>query len=373
MKYYIIAGEPSGDLHGANLIKGIKKADAQAEFRFWGGDLMSEEAGTPVRHIRETSIMGLTAVLMNLRKVLGFIKLCKKDLLEYKPDVLILIDYAGFNLRMAKFAKKHGVKIFYYIAPKVWAWKESRVHKIRKYVDKLFVIFPFEVDYFKKWGIDAIYLGNPLLDAIAQKSNLEESFDNFISRNGLESKPIVALLAGSRRQEIKYLLPVMLKVAEKFSDYQFVVAGATALDKSVYDGYMEGSDVKLVYGQTYELLVHSKAALVTSGTATLETALLNIPEVVCYISDAVTIFVARLFVKGFISLVNLVMEKEVVVELIQEEVNIKRVSDELSKVLPNGSHREQMLSDYAQLHDKMGDSGASNRVGAEMVKLLNGK
>ena len=284
MKYYLIAGEASGDLHGANLMKGLLKADPQARFRFWGGDKMAAVGGAEnlAMHYKKASFMGFVEIAKNLRTILGQIAACKEDVAAYRPDVLILIDYAGFNLRMAKFAKENGIPTYYYIAPKAWAWKESRVEKIRKYVDRLFVIFPFETAWFRRHGIEAIYEGNPLMDAIAERRQNLQPYARFIEENGLDDRPIVALLAGSRRSEIKFNLPFMVELSAEFSQYQFVVAGVSWLDREVYAPYLAGSDVRYVCDKTYELLAVSDAAVVTSGTATLETALLGVPEMMCY-------------------------------------------------------------------------------------------
>lgn len=277
MKYYLIAGEASGDLHASNLMKGIKEHDSAAEFRYFGGDLMLEQGGALVKHYREMAFMGFLEVVKNLGQISKNLKLCKQDILNYKPDAVILVDYPGFNLRIAKFAKQAGFKVFYYIAPKVWAWRESRVNALKKYVDKLIVIFPFEVGYFKRHGIDVIYEGNPLTDSIISSKSAD-----FTEKNNLESKPIVALLAGSRKQEINFNLPIMLSLVSKLNDYQFVIAGAPSLDMETYKPYIDNKNVKVVFGKTYDLLSNSTAALVTSGTATLEAAMLKVPEVVCY-------------------------------------------------------------------------------------------
>lgn len=373
MKYYIIVGEASGDLHGSNLMKGLLENDPQAEFRFWGGDRMAAVGGKENlrKHYKETSFMGFWEVFKNLRTILGQIGECKRDILEYQPDVVVLIDYAGFNLRIAKFAKEHGIKTYFYIAPKVWAWKEGRVKKIRKYVDKLFIIFPFEIDYFKKRGIDAIYCGNPLMDSIAERRANLVSEEEFKAANGLDSRPIVALLAGSRKHEVDYNFPFMVDLSRRFPDYQFVVAGVSWLDKNVYDRYMEGSDVRYVRDKTYELLSHSAAAVVTSGTATLETALLGVPEFICFWCSKVSYVIAKSFIKvKYISLVNLVMNREVVRELIQKDMNMEMAEAELKAILKGGSKHDKLMSDYAELRKAIGESGASERVAEKMVELL---
>ena len=364
MKYYLIAGEASGDLHASNLMQGILLHDPQAQFRFFGGDLMAAKGGELVKHYREMSFMGFWEVLVNLRQISRNLNYCKKDIAQYKPDAVILVDYPGFNMRIARFAKQAGYKVFYYIAPKVWAWKESRVKALRKYVDRLLIIFPFEVDYFKKHGIDAVYCGNPLVDTLVEAGKDEA----FIARNKLDGKPIIALLAGSRMQEIKYNLPVMVGLAEKLSAYQLVIAGAPSLDYSVYEPHIKGTGVKIVFNQTQELLKHSVAAVVTSGTATLEAALLNVPEVVCYRGSLASMLIASMFIKvKYISLVNLIMNAEVVRELIQFNLNSETLFDELSSLLPGQPGREKMLNNFAQLREILGAKGASNRFAQVVV------
>ncbi|MCT4604145.1 MAG: lipid-A-disaccharide synthase [Marinifilum sp.] len=373
MRYYIIAGEASGDLHASNLMKEIKEEDPAAEFRFWGGDLMQAQGGELVKHYRETAFMGFVTVLKNLGKIRANFSLCEKDFLKYKPDVLILVDYPGFNLRMAKFAKKNGIRVHYYISPKIWAWKEGRVKKIKAYVDRMFTIFPFETEFYKKHNYEVSFGGNPLLDAIENRPNRGESFEDFTTKNKLSTKPIVALLAGSRKQEIERLLPVMLDVVDEFPDYQFVVAAAPSITKEFYSQVVGSRNVKFVYEQTYDLLQQSKAALVTSGTATLETALLRIPQVVCYITSGGKLLYAigkRLLKVKYISLVNLVMDKLIVKELIQQYCNKESVSEELKLILEEGNHRTNMLNDYQLLHEKLGGAGASARFAKLIVEDL---
>lgn len=373
MRYYIIAGEASGDLHGSNLIKGILEADPQAEMRFWGGDRMAGAGGAEnlAKHYKESSFMGFWEVFKNLRTIFRQIKDCKRDILAFVPDVVILIDYAGFNLRIAKFAKAHGIKTFYYIAPKVWAWKEKRVKKIKKYVDKLFIIFPFEKEYFEKWGIDAVYCGNPLMDSIEERKKSLPSREELIKTNNLGNRPIIALLAGSRKHEVDYNLPFMVELSKRFPQYQFVVAGVSWLDKNIYEKYMDGSDIKYVNDQTYELLSHSDAAIVTSGTATLETALLGIPEFVCFWSSWLSYVIARSFIKvNYISLVNLIMDREVVRELIQKDMNMDMATEELKAILEGGGKHDKLMADYAQLQKAIGPAGSSRRTAAEMVRIL---
>lgn len=365
-KYYIISGEASGDLHGSNLMKSILKKDPTAEFRFWGGDLMQSVGGTLVKHYRDLAFMGFLEVALNLRTILRNIKFCKKDIKNYHPDVLILVDYPGFNLRIAKFAKSLGIKVVYYISPQLWAWKEGRVETIKKYVDEMLVILPFEKDFYKKHGVEAHFVGHPLLDAI---SDLKEiNADDFRRENGLNEKEIIALLPGSRKQEIRKMLGVMLSVRHNFPHYQFVIAGAPSLPKEFYAEFLT-DDVHFMSNKTYDLLRCSKVALVTSGTATLETALLKTPEVVCYRGSWVSYQIAKRLVKHikFISLVNLIMDKEVVKELIQNDLNTENLTQELHKIL-EPTHREKLLAEYQKLHLLLGGEGASDRASEIIVK-----
>ncbi len=365
-KYYIIAGEASGDLHAANLIAEMKKADPDAEFRAWGGDLMQKQGVELVRHYKTMNYMGFVEVAVNLRKVLGNISFCKKDIEEYKPDALILVDYPGFNLRIAEFAHEKGFKVFYYISPQVWAWKRRRVRKIKQSVDKMLVIFPFEEEFYRRYGIEVTYVGNPLLDELAKFGPGNRSI--FLRRNSLgEKREIIALLPGSRTQEVKRMLPTMLKVTSQFPEYQFVVAGVSSLDVNIYKKMIGTMDAFLVMDQTYELLQCSSAALVTSGTATLETALLSVPEVVCYKATGFSYRLAKWMVKvKFISLVNLIMDKEVVKELIQGDLNVDNLVKELDQLLHNGKRQRQMLEDYEELKDRLGNVGASEKA-AEVI------
>ena len=308
---------------------------------------------------------------MNIRVISKNLRICKEDIIAYKPDVVILVDYPGFNLRIAKFAKESGLKVFYYIAPKVWAWNESRVNILKSCVDQLFIIFPFEIDYFRKHSINPIFEGNPSIDDITFKLNKDLSFDDFIKHNNLPNKPIIALVAGSRKQEIMYNLPVMLKMVDKFPDYQFVIAGAPSLGLNVYQPYINDVSVSIVYGQTYQLFKHSTLALVTSGTATLESALLNTPEVVCYKGGWLTMLIAWIVLKvKYISLVNLIMNREVVTELKQYDLNPARLYKEASILLPGCKQRDEMLVDFAKLREILGSTGSSERVGARIVNLL---
>lgn len=373
MKYYIIAGEASGDLHGSNLMKGLLKADPEAQFRFWGGDRMAEVGGADnlVKHYKKTSFFGVSEVLRNLRTIFSQLDECKKDLVAYGPDVLICVDYPGFNFKVAKFAHSKGIRTFYYISPKVWAWKERRVERIRKYVDRLFIIFPFEVDYFRQKGIEAIYEGNPIMDSIAQTLAVVPPREEFCRLNGLSDKPIVALLAGSRTSEVKRNLAFMTALAAEFPEHQFVVAGVSWLDRGLYDKFLAGSTVKCVTDQTYGLLRYAEGAVVCSGTATLETALIGTPEVVCYRMDEFSYRVARAFVKiGFISLVNIIMKREVVRELIQHDMTVANAATELRSIMVGGHKHAQMMGDYAELQAVVGGEGASDRFAARMVEIL---
>lgn len=364
MKYYIIAGEASGDLHAANLIKSLKKKDLNAEFRFWGGDLMAEATGEkPVKHYRDLAFMGFLEVAKNLRTILGNIKFCKEDIRSYHPDVLILVDYPGFNLRIAEFAKKLGIKVIYYISPQLWAWKEGRVEIIKKYVDEMLVILPFEENFYRKHGVEAKFVGHPLLDAVSGLQPVDGQ--KFRSENGLSQKEIIALLPGSRKQEVEKKLEVMLSVRPHFPNHQFVIAGAPSLPREFYEKYVD-ENVSFVSNKTYDLLRCSTAALVTSGTATLETALLNVPEVVCYKSSAVSYEIGKRLVKNikYISLVNLIMDREVVKELIQNDLNTDNLVKELHRILRED--RERILRDYDQLRQKLGGPGASDNA-AEII------
>lgn len=373
MKHYIIAGEASGDLHGSNLMKGLKKVDANAEFRFWGGDLMQAEGGTLVKHYKDTAVIGFWEVLKQLRTITRNIRSCKEDVLAYKPDVLILIDYPGFNFRIAKFIHDKGnIPVFYYIAPKVWAWKESRVKRLQKDVDKLFIIFPFEIEYFKRWGIDACYQGNPLIDSIGERLSTKSTFEEFTAKNQLPNKPIVALLAGSRKQEVAYIVPRVKKLVAEFPSHQFVLAAAPSLDKEFYSKYISPSDnIAVVYNQTYDTLMQADAAIVASGTATLETALLNTPQVVCYGGSEISYQIGKRLVKvKYISLVNLIKDKPVVKELIQHGMSFGNMKAELNALLFDKEYRNIQLKEYAEIRTMLGEQGSSERVAKAMVEEL---
>ena len=367
MKYYIIAGEASGDLHGSNLMKALIQKDPNAEFRFWGGDLMAAQGEILVKHYKDLAFMGFLEVAKNLRTILNNIKFCKQDIKSHKPDVLILVDYPGFNLRIAKFAKELGIKVVYYISPQLWAWKEGRVEIIKKYVDEMMVILPFEEDFYKKHGVHSHFVGHPLLDAISTLENI--TVDIFKAENGLNEKEIIALLPGSRKQEVEKMLKMMLSVRPYFKEYQFVIAGAPSLPRDFYEAYVD-DNVHFVSNKTYDLLRCSKAALVTSGTATLETALLNIPEVVCYRGSKISYAIAKRLVKNikYISLVNLIMDREVVKELIQNDLNTKNLVEELNKIL-EGEKRSQILNDYEFLREKLGGKGASEKAAEVILKV----
>lgn len=369
MRYYIIAGEASGDLHASNLIKGLKAEDAGAEIRGWGGDLMREAGAEIVRHYKDTAIMGFVTVLKNLDKISANIRLCCNDISEWKPDVVILVDYAGFNLRIARFAKEHGFKVFYYISPKLWAWNTGRVKKIKKYVDRMYTIFPFETEFYKRYDYTVYYGGNPLVDAIDARPYRNETFVEFIKAHDLPDKPIIALLAGSRKQELKYVLPTMLKMVEHFPKYQFIIAGAPSMTDADYAPYIKDMPIRILYGETYRLVSQAKAALVTSGTATLETALLRTPQVVCYSGEGgrFSYYMFKTFVKvKYISLVNLIFGGEVVKELMMQHLTEQNVLNELSRIIFSERDREKMLRNYDEVIRRLGEPGASGRF-AKMI------
>ena len=374
MRYFLIAGEASGDLHGSNLIKGIRSVDPSARLRCWGGDLMQEAGAELIRHYKEGAIMGFVEVIANLGKLSRNLQDCKNDILNYNPDVVVLIDYPGFNFRIAQFAKERGFRVFYYIAPKVWAWKEKRVHRLKKYVDRLFIIFPFEVEYFKKWGIDAIYNGNPLLDSVDNHPSATESKEEFCKRAGIDPYgTTVALLAGSRRGEIKYLLPRMIEVAKRYPSYQFLLACAPSVDLEFYKGIIgkKCSNIKLLVGETYSILRHSNAAIINSGTASLEAALIGVPQVVCYGGNEISYQIARMVVKlKYISLANLIMDKGLFKELIQHSCTPALISQELDQLLHNQEYRARMMQDYTDVRTVLGGAGASAKVAKAMIEEL---
>lgn len=376
MKYYLIAGEASGDLHASNLMRALKDEDPDAQFRFFGGDLMSAVGGTRVKHYRELAYMGFIPVLMHLPTILSNMRMCKKDIRQWQPDVVILIDYPGFNLDIAKYVKANTqIPVYYYISPKIWAWKEYRIANIKRDVDHLFSILPFEIDFFEnKHHYPIHYVGNPCVDAVyAYNQQHTQSFSQFVQEQGLTGKPIIALLAGSRRQEIKDNLPQMLKAASTLTDHQLVLAGAPGIEPEYYNQYIGNTPVKILFGQTYNILQHARAALVTSGTATLETALFRVPQVVCYYiaMGKVISFLRRKFLKvPYISLVNLIADKEVVKELVADEMTADNVRATLTPLLYDTPERRQMLSDYEQIIHLLGPAGASEKAAKEMVNLL---
>jgi lipid-A-disaccharide synthase len=368
MKYYIIAGEASGDLHGSNLIKELKQLDASATFRCWGGDKMQQTGGELVKHYRELAFMGFTEVLMNLRTIFRNLAFCKEDILKHKPDALILIDYPGFNLRIAKWAKQRGLKVIYYISPQVWAWKANRVKMMKECIDKMLVILPFEKDYFKnKWNWEVEYVGHPLVEVV------EKSRESGIGNQRFSDKPIIALLPGSRKQEILKKLPIMLKVSKSFPSYQFIVAKAPGVEETFYDDLLKSySNVSYVADKTYDLLLQSKAALVTSGTATLETALFGVPEVVCYKGSFLSFQIGKRLVKiKYISLVNLIMDKQVVKELIQDKLTVNNLQEELKQLLTDEKRINQTKSDYAALKNLLSQGGdASAKAASSIASFL---
>ena len=369
MRYYIIVGEASGDLHGSNLMKALKNEDADAEFRMWGGDLMEEVGGTLVKHYRDLAFMGFVEVVKNLRTILNNFKICKDDVIKYQPDVLILIDYPGFNLRIAKWAKEKGIKIFYYISPQIWAWNSRRVHGIKRTIDKMFVILPFEKDFYKKYDCEVEFVGHPLLDVV----NERPVNSNFRKENNLSEKPIIALLPGSRKQEITRMLEGMLSIVNEFPAYQFIIAGAPSIPLSFYKNTIqniEDQEVSIIQNKTYDLLQHSVAALVTSGTATLETALFNVPQVVCYNGSPISYQIAKQLINvKYISLVNLIVDHEIVTELIQKDFNTTNLKLELEKLL-NPKQVQPVLDGYLLLKEKLGNSGASKKAASKMFSEL---
>ena len=416
MKYYIIAGEASGDLHGSNLMKGIYAQDPEAQIRFWGGDLMSmvwagaqnhatplaagggahstgvggvvlstsphhaEQIGGLVRHYKEGAVMGFVEVLAKARKLLGNVDYCKKDILSWNPDVVILIDYPGFNFKIAEFAHKAGFKVFYYIAPKVWASRERRIKKLKAYVDKLFIVFPFEKQYFDAKGIEYIYKGNPLVDAVDNSKAMNESREEFISRNNLPDRPVIAMLAGSRKGEISTMMPVLTEFAAKmkqlpqYSDYQFIVAGAPSRNIKDYEQWMTEDNkdyVKILFGETQSILRHAEAAVVNSGTASLETVLFNTPQIVGYITNPITYWIAKKIVKiKYISLGNLIVDRLAFKEYIQDDCNSDALVTEVRKLIEDKEYRQQMLDNYADIRNELGGSGASAAVAEAMIKEL---
>lgn len=380
MKYYIIAGEASGDLHGSNLMKGICSEDPEAEIRFWGGDLMEAVGGTLVRHYKEGAVMGFVEVIAKAGRLLKNVDFCKNDILEWKPDVVILIDYPGFNFKIAEFAHKAGFKVFYYIAPKVWASREGRIRKLKAYVDKLFIVFPFEIPYFQSKGIPFVYKGNPLVDAVDGSKAIHESREDFIQRAGLDTRPVVAMLAGSRKAEISTMMPVLTEFAAKmhalpeYEGYQFLIAGAPARNIKDYEPWLTERNkgyVKVLFGETQSIIRHAEAAVVNSGTASLETALFGTPQVVGYITNPLTYWIARKIIKiRYISLGNLIVDRLAFKEFIQNDCNSDALVKEVRDLIENKERRKKMSEDYADIRNALGGSGASAEVAKAMIEEL---
>ena len=368
-KIYVIAGEPSGDLHASNMMQAILDEDQNVDFRFWGGDKMQavQQDGL-VKHIRDLAFMGFVEVLMNLRTILGNIKQCKADIEAYQPDAIVLVDYPGFNLRIAEWAKSKGIKVYYYISPQIWAWKQNRVHKIKKVVDHMFVILPFEKDFYKKFDYDVEYVGHPLLDEIS-KFDFSENKEAFLKANNMDERPIIAVLPGSRKQEVSVKLPIMVEALKEFTSHQIVVAGAPTLTPEFYASI--DPSITIVFNETYRLLANSNVAVVTSGTATLETALFKVPEVVCYKGSEISYRIAKRLIKvDYISLVNLIMNREVVKELIQKECNPTLIRNEVDQLLNNPERRNQIGQDYISLEKILGGGGASKKVAQSLLKTI---
>lgn len=374
MKYYIIAGEASGDLHASNLMKALKERDPQADFRCWGGDLMEQAGGDIVKHYQELAFMGFWEVFTHLNTIFRNMRICQVDMLLYEPDAVILVDYPGFNLRMAKFAKEQGFKVIYYISPQIWAWKKGRIKKIRKYVDEMMVILPFEKDFYAKNGMDVHYVGHPLLDAVSKDLHNSQEVVDFRKLYDLDEREIIALLPGSRKQEIKAILPQMLKMIPLFPQYQFVVSVVEWQSKSLYDKYLKKVDVKTVSGSAYPLLANAKAAVVASGTATLETAMIGTPQVVCYAGSELSYLIAKQLVTGihFISLPNLIMDKQVVTELIQHDFNTFHLRKELEKITDDEACIASMKEDYRRLYALLGDGSASAKAAEVVMEAMRG-
>lgn len=367
MKYYIIAGEASGDLHGSNLIASIKKKDTKAIIRAWGGDMMKTQGVRVVKHYKDLAFMGFVEVLLHLRTILKNLKFCKKDILSFAPDALILIDYPGFNIKVAKFASKHNIKVYYYISPQVWAWKKRRVHTLKKVVDKMLVILPFEKDFYDRYKVNVTYVGHPLLDQIKKTAVVNKK--NFFKYNYLNpKKEIIALLPGSRKQEVSRMLQVMLKLIDLYPDYQFVIACAPSLSEEFYNSIIGDAEVTLVRDKTYDLLQVASAAVVTSGTATLETALFFVPEVICYKGNPISYVIAKNLIKvKYICLVNLIMDRPVVKELIQNELTPENIKGELDLLLTNHKRQRKILEDYEELRTLLGNAGASDNAASIIV------
>ncbi|MBS0010073.1 MAG: lipid-A-disaccharide synthase [Bacteroidales bacterium] len=375
MRYFIIAGEASGDLHGSKLIDELVRTDADAEIFCWGGDKMEQAGGHLLVHYREMALMGFWEVLVRLGDIFRKLRKCRQQIMDIRPDLVILIDYPGFNLRIARYLHGKDINVYYYISPKVWAWKKSRLKKIKKYISRMYVIFPFETEFFAAHDYRVHYFGNPLVETVEKGISVSPGREEFLSDHQLEDKPLIALLAGSRRQEIKKILPVMAGIEKYYPAYQLVVAGLSSLERSLYDHILEGSKIKVIYDDIYGLLTHSDAALVTSGTASLEAAIAGMPQLVCYKTSHLTYIIARMLVKvRFISLVNLIMDKEIVKELIQYELSEKNLVKELNVILPGGWKRQIMLDNYSVLKKKLSGRGAASRIARDMyhsLKLLD--
>jgi lipid-A-disaccharide synthase len=371
MKYYIIAGEASGDLHGSNLIKGLKEADPDAQFRVWGGDLMQAQGAHLVSHYKETAVMGFVEVLYSIRKIFSNLNHCKKDILEYNPDIVILIDYPGFNFRIAKFAKENNLTVFYYISPKVWAWKEGRIKKLKQYTDRLFIIFPFEIEYFRKRGINAVYKGNPLIDAITEHPSSSETPEQFRDDIKIDNRPIIGLLPGSRMMEIKYLLPRMVKVAEKFPEFNFLLAAAPSIPDEVYHEYIKETEIKLLKYRAYSIMKNAQVTILSSGTASLEAALLGSPQIVCYGGNEISYQIAKRLVKvKYVSLVNLILNKKVVKELLQHDCTPENIEKELLSLMQS-PRLSKIKREYEKIWKILGGKGASLRVAEAMIEEYN--
>lgn len=369
MKYFILAGEASGDLHGSHLVEQIKIIDVNAQFEGWGGDLLIKQGVNVKKHIRELAFMGFVEVLQNIRTIQKNFKLCKQQILDYKPDAVIFVDYPGFNLRIAKWVKSNRIKSLYFISPNVWAWKANRVYKVRDFVDKMYVILPFEKEFYAKYGIEVEYFGHPLVD-IANNYK-KKTAEEFRKEHNLDDRPIIAMMAGSRKQEIKHMLPIMAETSLNFPEYNFIITGAPAIDEGFYAQILQQSDIKLIYGQTYEILSHSVAGMITSGTATLEAALFGLPQVVCYKGGAVSVAIAR-FVANvkYISLVNLILDKTAIKELIQKELNVIKLTEELKYILPDGKNNQSIKENYIYLYKQLNQPGIYKNIAENMLKML---
>lgn len=374
MKYYIIAGEASGDLHASNLMKALKERDPQADFRCWGGDLMAQAGGDIVKHYKDLAFMGFWEVFTHLNTIFRNMRICQVDMLLYEPDAVILVDYPGFNLRMAKFAKEHGLKVIYYISPQIWAWKKGRIKKIKKYVDEMMVILPFEEDFYAKNDVKVHYVGHPLLDAVSKNLHDSPEVTGFRKQHNMDDREIVALLPGSRKQEITAILPQMLQMVPLFPQYQFVVSVVEWQSRSLYDKYLKNADVKTVSGSAYPLLANAKAAIVASGTATLETAMIGTPQVVCYAGSELSYIIAKQLISGirFISLPNLIMDKQVVTELIQHDFNTFHLRKELEKITADEDYLAALKEDYRQLYTLLGDGSASAKAANVVMEAMRG-